>query len=173
MDAWLEIRGITHVPVEWDVCGDCHRAYRRGEHRAMWVLHEDDSEEELMELCPYPDCCATTRHDGIDWASLAQAHPDSLPHVPENGGCERTRKEEWCDGRDYWQAGDRRAGDRSKEPACGSQEPQAGSCDSTTLSSGTIPRYPRIPSKGARTKRNSGWHTPTLRMLIPTLHLLG
>ncbi|MDP9381777.1 MAG: hypothetical protein M3Q29_16855 [Chloroflexota bacterium] len=85
MDTWPEIRGITHARVEWDVCGDCRRAYRRGEHRAMWVLHEDDGTEELVELCPYAGCWATIRHDGIDWASLAQAHPDSLSHLPERG----------------------------------------------------------------------------------------
>jgi hypothetical protein len=52
--------------IEWAVCGDCRRAYRRGEHRAVWVTHEDDDTEELVELCPYPDCRATIRHDGID-----------------------------------------------------------------------------------------------------------
>ncbi len=76
---------LTGPTVEWEVCGDCRRVYRRGEHRATWVLHEDDGTEELVELCLYPDCRATPRHDGIDWASLAQAHPDSLPHVPRRG----------------------------------------------------------------------------------------
>ncbi|MDP9381929.1 MAG: hypothetical protein M3Q29_17635 [Chloroflexota bacterium] len=85
MDTYPEMVQIPHRPIEWDVCGDCHRAYRRGEHRAMWVLHDDDGTEELVELCPYPGCWATTRHDGIDWLSLAQAHPDSLPHLPERG----------------------------------------------------------------------------------------
>ena len=76
---------LAHPAGEWEVCGDCRRAYRHGEHRAVWVLHEDDGTEELAELCPYPDCRATIRHDGIDWASLAQAHPDSLPHLPTRG----------------------------------------------------------------------------------------
>lgn len=74
---------FTRPTVEWQVCGDCRSAYRRGEHRVVWVLHEDDGTEELVELCPYPDCRATIRHDGIDWASLAQANPDSLPHLPQ------------------------------------------------------------------------------------------
>ncbi|MDP9381629.1 MAG: hypothetical protein M3Q29_16065 [Chloroflexota bacterium] len=74
---------LTRPAVEWQVCGDCRRAYRRGEHRAVWLTHEDDGTEELVELCPYPDCWATIRHDAIDWASLAQAHPDSLPHLPQ------------------------------------------------------------------------------------------
>ena len=69
--------------IEWEVCGDCRRAYRRGEHRAVWVTHEDDDTEELVHLCPYPDCRATIRHEGIDWTSLTQAHPDSLPHLPQ------------------------------------------------------------------------------------------
>ncbi len=69
--------------IEWQVCGDCRRAYRRGGHRAVWVTHEDDGTEELVELCPYPDCRATIRHDAIDWASLTLAHPDSLPHLPQ------------------------------------------------------------------------------------------
>ncbi len=62
MDTWLEIHGITHPTVKWDVCGDCRRAYRRGEHRALWVTHEDDGTEELVELCPYSDCEGAPRH---------------------------------------------------------------------------------------------------------------
>ncbi len=49
----------------------------------MWVTHEDDGTEELAKLCPYAECWATTKYDGIDWSSLAQAHPDSLPHLPQ------------------------------------------------------------------------------------------
>ncbi len=67
----------------WEVCGDCHRACRRGEHRAMWVLHEDTGEEELVELCPYGDCDAQPRFEAIEWASLARCHPDSLPQLPQ------------------------------------------------------------------------------------------
>ena len=71
---------------EWEVCGDCRRAYRGGEHHAAWVLHEEDREEELVELCPYhPDCEAQPRFDGIEWADLVRANPDSLPSTPERG----------------------------------------------------------------------------------------
>ncbi len=76
---------LTRPAVEWQVCGDCRRAYRRGEHRAMWVLHEDDGTEELVELCPYGDCDAQPRFEAIDWVSLARCHPDSLPHLPQGG----------------------------------------------------------------------------------------
>ena len=69
----------------WEVCGDCRRAYRRGEHRPAWVLHEDTGEEELAELCPYPDCQASPRFDGVEWGQLALSYPDSLPHAPERG----------------------------------------------------------------------------------------
>jgi hypothetical protein len=85
MDTWLEIHDFPRPPVEWEVCGDCRRAYRRGECRRAWVLVEDTGEEELVELCPYPDCEASARHDAVDWAHLARAHPDSLPHLPERG----------------------------------------------------------------------------------------
>ena len=49
-------------PAGWEVCGDCRRAYRRGEHRAVWVLVEDTGEDELVELCPYPDCEGAPRN---------------------------------------------------------------------------------------------------------------
>ncbi len=85
MEVWLNEIPVDRAAGAWQVCGDCRRACRCGEHRAVWVLHEDDGTEELVELCPYADCWATIRHDAIDWASLAQAHPDSLPHLPLRG----------------------------------------------------------------------------------------
>ncbi len=51
----------------------------------MWVLHEDDGTEELVELCPYGDCDAQPRFEAIEWVSLARCHPDSLPYIPERG----------------------------------------------------------------------------------------
>ncbi len=83
MDPYLELAQMPHPCIEWEVCGECHRAYRRGEHRAVWVLHEETGEEEMLELCPYEGCEASPRFDGIDWRWLARAHPDSLPHIPE------------------------------------------------------------------------------------------
>jgi hypothetical protein len=80
-----DVIGVGRTNAGWEVCGDRPRAYRRGEHRALWVLHEDDGTEELHELCPYPDCEASPCHDGADWAHLARAHPDSLPYIPERG----------------------------------------------------------------------------------------
>ncbi len=85
MEIWLH-----EIPVDldagwWQVCSDCRKAYRRGEHRAVWVTHEDDGTEELVELCPYPDCCAQPHFEAIEWASLARCHPDSLPRLPERG----------------------------------------------------------------------------------------
>ncbi len=70
----------------WEVCGDCRRAYQRGECHRVWALNEETGEEEVLELCPYhPECEASPRFDGIDWASLLFFHPDTLPHVPERG----------------------------------------------------------------------------------------
>lgn len=83
MEPWLDAMSVEFAAGAWQVCGDCHRAYCRGEHRAVWVIHEDDGIEELVELCPYPDCLAQPRFEGIEWASLARCHPDSLPHVPQ------------------------------------------------------------------------------------------
>ncbi len=83
METWMGEPSVDLQIGAWQVCGDCRRAYRRGEHRAVWVVHEDDGEEELVELCPYGDCEAQPRFDGVDWASLAHAHPDCLPHVPQ------------------------------------------------------------------------------------------
>lgn len=85
METWFQELGVDLLCDEWTVCGDCRRAYRHGEHRAVWVHHEENGEDELVELCPYPDCEASPRFDGIDWMYLARAHPDSLPHVPEPG----------------------------------------------------------------------------------------
>jgi hypothetical protein len=85
MDAYFETAQIARPLVEWEVCGDCRRAYRRGECRRVWVPVEDTGEEELVELCPYEDCEASPRCDGVDWRGLAHAHPDSLPHLPERG----------------------------------------------------------------------------------------
>ncbi len=85
METWMLEPGIDLQIGAWQVCGDCRRAYRRGEHRAVWVLHEDDGEEELVELCPYRDCQAQPRFEAIEWASLARCHPDSLPHLPQRG----------------------------------------------------------------------------------------
>ena len=84
MDTDVE-RLSPYTPDAWEVCGDCGRAYRRGEHRPAWVLHEDTGEEELAELCPYPDRQASPRFDGVEWGQLTTAHPDSLPHTPERG----------------------------------------------------------------------------------------
>ncbi len=77
--------GLERTNAGWDACGDRRRAYRRGEHRALWVLREDTGEEEPVELCLYGDCDASPNHDGIEWASLARYHPDSLQHTPERG----------------------------------------------------------------------------------------
>ncbi len=85
MDAWLEVIESANTNVGWEVCGECRRAYRRGEHRMVWAQHEATDEEELLEQCPYENCEASPRFDGIDWVWLARAHPDSLPHVPERG----------------------------------------------------------------------------------------
>ena len=52
MDTWAAIPGVAPPRVEWVVCGDCRRAYRRGEHRAVWVAREEGGGEELVELCP-------------------------------------------------------------------------------------------------------------------------
>ncbi len=85
MDTWLEQVGLEEGRASWEVCGDCRRAYLRGEHRAFWALCEETGEEELLELCPYESCEASPRFDGIDWRWLAHAHPDSLPYLPERG----------------------------------------------------------------------------------------
>jgi len=76
---------LPTAPDAWEVCGDCRRAYRRGEYRSEWILHEDTGEEELMEVCPYRDCEASPKFDGVEWGQLALAYPDGLPHVPEVG----------------------------------------------------------------------------------------
>ncbi len=83
MEVWLHETQVELTRGAWQVCGDCRRAYRRGEHRAVWVMHEDDGTEELVDLCPYADCCAQPRFEAIEWASLARCHPDSLPHLPQ------------------------------------------------------------------------------------------
>lgn len=85
MDTWLEQVGLEQVGGSWEVCGDCRRAYQRGECHRVWALCEETGEEELLQLCPYEGCEASPRFDGIDWSWLAHAHPDSLPYVPERG----------------------------------------------------------------------------------------
>ncbi len=83
METWMAEPTVDLQIGTWQVCGDCRRAYRRGEHRAVWVFHEDAAEEELVELCPYRDCEAQPRFDRVDWVALAHAHPDCLPHLPQ------------------------------------------------------------------------------------------
>ncbi len=85
MDTWLERIEMAHTQASWEVCGDCRRAYQRGECHRVWALNEETGEEELLELCPYESCEASPRFDGIDWRWLAHAHPDSLPYLPERG----------------------------------------------------------------------------------------
>lgn len=43
MDTDVE-RSLPAAPDAWEMCGDCGRAYRRGEHRPAWVLREDTGE---------------------------------------------------------------------------------------------------------------------------------
>lgn len=81
MSDYVQVYPETHEG-DWMMCLHCGRAYRYGEHRALFTDYGDG--DELCKLCPYPDCDVWAEEEGMVWSQMLEQNPQ-LPSVPERG----------------------------------------------------------------------------------------